>query len=168
VTLIGIKNVEDQMGRKPKEVMAQPERPEEEHEEIEDETYELVSDDEVTVYADFRKRGKSCVSINGNLGRIVVFAGPYHEMLQAIGKDDVEYVKLISTAKYPGRFWIIPVESKEVRGARGLHKSGNTIMISAKALISALNMNKQPTKQYYARWEPVNGGILVDLRKPLP
>lgn len=156
------------MGRKPITVAKESETPDEEYEEIEEETYELVSDEESTVYADIRKRGKSCVSINGNLGRIVVFAGPYHEMLQAIGKEDVEFVKLMSTAKYPGRFWIIPVDSKEVRGARGLHKSGNTIMISAKALISALNMNGQPTKQYHARWEPVNGGILVDLRKPLP
>jgi hypothetical protein len=139
----------------------------EEYDETEEETYELIKDEEAHVYADERRGSKKAVSVNGSLGRLVIYAQAYREMLQAVGKDEISYVKLVSTPKYPERFWIIPVESKKVHGARGLHKTGKTIMISAKLLISQLKMQGTPTAQYAAHWEPVNKGLLVDLRKKL-
>jgi hypothetical protein len=149
------------MSKKPRTVEAV------ETEEDEPEVYELLPEDEGDDYADVRRGGKHCVSVNGKLGRLIIYQDSYREMLQAIGKKEILFVRLRSHPRYPQRFWIIPVDSKDIKGARQVHKAakGNTVAVSARTLINAFGFTNLPTAQFSAAWEPINKGLLVDLRK---
>jgi hypothetical protein len=119
--------------------------------------------DDLEVIADDRRRGRQAVSINGQMGRIVLYAGSYNAMCAAIHQK-VEYVQLKMSPRYPKIFWICPCSPKEI-GARHIHTSGKTMLLSAKALIDRLGLKGQKTARYDAVWDWMNKGLAVDLRR---
>jgi hypothetical protein len=115
------------------------------------------------VVADDRRRGRQAVSINGVMGRIVLYAGSYDAMCAGT-KQKVEYVQLKMSPRYQRTFWICPCSPKEI-GARHIHTSGQTMLLSAKALIDRLGLKNQKTARYDAEWDSVNKGLVVDLSR---
>ena len=119
--------------------------------------------DDLEVVADERRRGRTAVSINGQMGRIVLYASSYTAMCDG-AKQKVEYVQLRMSPRYPITFWICPCPEKAI-GARHIHTSGKTMLLSAKAVIAKLGQTGQKTARYEAEWDPVNKGLVVDLRR---
>lgn len=121
--------------------------------------------DDLEVVADDRRRGRQAVSINGEMGRIVLYAGSYDAMCRGV-RQKVEYVQLKMSPRFPKMFWICPCSPKEV-GARHIHTSGKTMLLSAKALIDRLGLKGQKTARYDAEWDSANEGLVVDLRRSI-
>jgi hypothetical protein len=129
----------------------------------EDRKYEKL--DDLEVVADDRRRGRQAVSINGVMGRIVLYAGSYDAMC-AGAKQKVEHVQLKMSPRFPKMFWICPCSQKEI-GARHIHTTGKTMLLSAKALIDRLGLKNQKTARYDAEWDSANQGLVVDLRRSI-
>ncbi len=121
--------------------------------------------DDLEVVADDRRRGRTAVSINGEMGRIVLYAGSYAAMCEG-AKQKVEYVQLKMSPRHPKVFWISPCPENAI-GARHIHSSGKTMLLSAKALITRLGMTGQKTARYDAEWDPVNEGLVVELQRSI-
>jgi hypothetical protein len=125
--------------------------------------YEKLHD--LRVVADERRRGRRAVSINGEMGRIVLYAGAYSAMRDS-AKQKVDYVQLKVSPTYPQTFWICPCAKEEI-GGKHIAASGKTMLLSAKALIAELGLTGQPTTRYAAEWDQANEGLVVDLRRKL-
>ncbi len=121
--------------------------------------------DDLEVVADERRRGREAVSINGKMGRIVLYAGAYTAMCDGAGQK-VDYVQLKMSARFPRTFWICPSPDKAI-GARHIHTSGKTMLLSAKALIARLGLSGEATARFEAEWDPVNQGLAVDLSRKI-
>ncbi|MGO9567255.1 MAG: hypothetical protein ACLP5H_06930, partial [Desulfomonilaceae bacterium] len=115
---------------------------------------------------DKRRGGKQAVSINGKLGRLVIYQEAYRIFEQRSGLGPVKFVQLLIHANYPNVFWIRACNSGKEPAARGLHTTGETKVISAKKLIAEIGKDKAGTEQFYADWDPVNEALYVDLSHP--
>jgi hypothetical protein len=121
--------------------------------------------DDLKVVADERRRGRTAVSINGEMGRIVLYAGSYKAM--SLGaRRKVEYVQAKMSPRYPRTFWICPCSENDI-GAKHISTSGKTMLLSAKALIAKLGLTGQKTARFEAEWDQANEGLVVDLRRTI-
>ena len=119
-----------------------------------------------------RRTGDRLISMNHNLGRIVIYQKTL-DLMKEKTKQDPSFVRIGITDIHPNAFWIIPCAEKD-EGALKVHVMGNTKMISAKSLFHKLEelgwcnpMGK--TDQFPADWDSDNQGIKVDLTdKPVP
>jgi hypothetical protein len=121
-----------------------------------------------TEIGDERRGGKKAVSINGKLGRLVIYQEAYRIFEDRSGKKPVKFIQLLRHNDYPHIFWIRACNSAKDHAARGVHTTGETKLISAKKLIREIGKNEAPTEQYFADWDPVNEALYVDLNHPLP
>jgi hypothetical protein len=121
--------------------------------------------DDLVVVADDRRRGRTAVSINGKMGRIVLYAAAYAAMRDATNQK-VEYVQLKMSPRYPQAFWICP-STQESIGAKHILVSGKTMLLSAKTLVEKMGLKEQKTARYEAEWDPANEGLVVDLRRKI-
>lgn len=119
---------------------------------------------EFVVIADQRKGGKRVVSINPNLGRVVLYRTIYDEMEKAWGRP-FDSVLLLIVERIPGRFWVRPC-TDSTNGKKKIHKTGETRMISAKMLITRLNLDINETTQYAALWDKEHNALMVDVSRP--
>ena len=119
-----------------------------------------------TEVGDERRGGRQAVSINGNLGRLVIYQEAYRIFEDRSGKKPVKFVQLLRNSDYPHIFWIRACNSAKDPAARGVHTTGETKLISAKKLIKEIGKDKAPTAQYFADWDPVNEALYVDLNRP--
>ncbi len=117
--------------------------------------------DDLEVVADERRRGRQAVSINGEMGRIVLYSSVYAAMCEG-ARQKVEYIQLKMSAKYPRTVWICPCPPKAI-GARHIHSSGNTMLLSAKAAIARLGLTGHKTARYDAEWDSANEGLVIDV-----
>ena len=122
------------------------------------------AEDDIELIADARRGGKKVVSLNPNLGRIVLYRATFETMAKEYGKE-FENVQVFLVDKYPGYFWIRPCDD-EAKGAKKLHKTGETRLISAKMLLHKLGKKKGNTIQYDARWDAPHKALVVDITKP--
>jgi len=121
-----------------------------------------------TKVGDQRRGGKQAVSINGNLGRLVIYQEAYRIFEKQSGRAPVKFVQLLRHSDYPHIFWIKACDSAKDPAARGIHVTGETRVISAKKLIKEIGKEESPTEQFFADWDPVNEALYVDLNHPLP
>ena len=116
---------------------------------------------------DQRRGGKQAVSINGNLGRLVIYQEAYRIFEQRSGKGPVKFVQLLRNDDYPHIFWIRACDNAKEPAARGLHTTAETKLISAKKLIKEIGKEEAPTERFFADWDPVNEALYVDMNHPL-
>ena len=116
---------------------------------------------------DERRGGKQAVSVNGNLGRLVIYQEAYRIFEQRSGRKPVKFVQLLRHDDYPHIFWIRACDSGKDPAARGLHTTGETKLISAKKLIEEIGKKNAPTQRFHADWDPVNEALYVDLNHPV-
>lgn len=122
---------------------------------------EFVKLDDLEVVTDDRRRGRAAVSINGKTGRIVLYTLAYRALCEGAGRK-VEHIQPKTSPSSPGRFWICPCH-KDDFGAKLVHLSGKTRLLSVKALVSKLGLAGQETSRYEAKWDPINQGLRVKL-----
>jgi hypothetical protein len=119
---------------------------------------------EFVVVADQRKGGKRVVSVNPNLGRIVIYRTIYEEMEKAWG-GKFDHVLLLIVERIPGKFWVRPC-TDTADGKKKIHKTAETRMISAKMLITKLDLGIDETTQYKAIWDKNHNALMVDVSSP--
>lgn len=66
---------------------------------------------------DQRRGGKQAVSINGNLGRLVIYQEAYRIFEQRSGKGPVKFVQLLRNDDYPHIFWIRACDNAKRAGS---------------------------------------------------
>lgn len=122
------------------------------------------TENDIEFVADARRGGRKIVSLNPNLGRIVLYRAIYEIMAKEYG-EAFENVQLFLVDKYPGYFWIRPC-GEQAQGKKKLHKTGETRLISAKMLLHKLGKEKGNTIRYDARWDAPHKALVVDITKP--
>jgi hypothetical protein len=116
---------------------------------------------------DKRRGGKQAVSINFKSGRLVIFREAFRIFEKRSGRGPVKFVQLLLHKDFPHIFWIRACDSAKDKGARGVHTTGETRILSGKKLISEIGKSGLDSGQFFADWDPQNGALYVDLSRPL-
>jgi hypothetical protein len=116
---------------------------------------------------DQRRGGKQAVSINGKLGRLVIYQEAYRIFEKKSGREPITFVQLLTHENFPHIFWIRACDNAKDPAARALHLTGETRVISAKMLIAEIGKTDAETQQFYADWDPVNEALYVDINHPV-
>lgn len=120
---------------------------------------------EMESIADERRGARHVVSLNPKLGRVVLYKSIYKEMESAYGSA-FEYVQVFLVGKYPQHFWVRPCKEGE-KGAKKLHRTGETRMVSAKMLLTRLGKDKGTgSVRFTARWDSRHNALVVDVSQP--
>jgi hypothetical protein len=115
-----------------------------------------------------RKIGDQLISMNPNLGRIVLYQKTL-DLIKEKTKQDLKFVRLGITDEHPYAFWIKPC-SNDDEGALKVHVMGNTRMVSAKQLFNKLKekgwyVSEGKTDQFPAEWDSSNEAVKIQLQK---
>ncbi len=118
---------------------------------------------EFEIIADQRKGGKKVISINRDLGRVVLYRAVYDEMEKEWGSA-FSNVLLMVVPRISGKFWIRPC-GDDTDGGKKVHRTGETRMVSAKMLVNRLGLTEKAA-QYSAKWDKKHNALMVDVSVP--
>jgi hypothetical protein len=118
---------------------------------------------EFEIVADQRKGGKKVISINRNLGRVVLYKAVYEEMEKEWGSP-FSNVLLMVVPRISGKFWIRPC-ADDADGGKKIHRTGETRMVSAKMLVNRLDLAEEAA-QYSVKWDKKHNALMVDVSVP--
>ena len=118
--------------------------------------------DDFESIGDQRRGGKQAVSVNGKMGRLVIYRHAYKIFETRSGRAPMETRATPPAPLVPAYFLDTRLRS-EGQKRRQIHTTGDTKVISAKKLISEIGKTGMDTEQYYADWDPQNGALYVDL-----
>ena len=127
-----------------------------------------LNEEEFHIVKDERKRaaGKTVVSVNPNLGRLVLYQATLAMMKEKTGKEELTNVVIKTHPEYPDYFWIQPC-SEDAKGHRKVHSIGTTRILSAKKLTGMGRLkDMEKTEQFHAEWDENNNALVVDLSNP--
>lgn len=116
--------------------------------------------DDLEVVSDRRRRGSATVSLDGKMGRILIYKGAY-ELLREGSENEIETIQVKCSPKYPKCFWIVP-SAKSDKGSRPLSKNGGVRCLSLKYLTTKLGLTNKDRIRCNAHPDPVNGGLVID------
>jgi len=127
-----------------------------------------LNEEEFDIVKDERKRaaGKTVVSVNPKLGRLVLYQATLATIREKTGKEELTYVVIKMHPRYPDYFWIQPC-SEDTKGRRKVHRIGSTRMLSVKKLTGLGRLKgMETTEQFQAQWDENNNALVVDLSNP--
>lgn len=120
----------------------------------------------ILIDARYRHRGKSFVSINPKLSRLVIYKEAYIHLNDSYG-GDVEFVQILTDDERPGCFWLRPC-GEDAPGARKFDiTSTNTRSLSIRALMTELKMRFKETVRVELEWDEDAKAGFVDLSEIL-
>jgi hypothetical protein len=120
---------------------------------------------EVFIDDRYRHRGSSCVSINVQLSRLILYKQAY-QILETHYGQELDFLQVLLDDDRPNFFWLKPCDS-EAPGSRKMDRtSKSTRTLSVRSLLKKMKITSKETIRFGLAWDEKADAGRIDISQP--
>ena len=117
---------------------------------------------EVFIDDRYRHRGSSCISINVQLSRLILYKEAY-QILETHHGQEVDFLQILLDKDRPNLFWLKPCDSNAPGSRKMDRTSKSTRSLSVRAVLKKLNITSKETLRFGLTWDEEADAGRIDI-----